>query len=62
LLRNCVRDFLDGYPFSEKQRLLMVLGVDEACTTLSDTLTACATIKSSRCEWRGCANVWYAIT
>src|SRR6202040_100787 len=34
LLRNCVRDFIDGYPFSEKQRLLMVLGVDEACTNV----------------------------
>jgi len=34
LLRNCVRDFLNGYPFSEKQRLLMVLGVDEACTNV----------------------------
>lgn len=33
-LRNCVRDFLSGYPFSEKQRLLMVLGVDEACTNV----------------------------
>ena len=34
LLRNYVRDFLNGYPFSEKQRLLMVLGVDEACTNV----------------------------
>src|ERR1051326_5641307 len=34
LLRNCVRDFLNSYPFSEKQRLLMVLGVDEACTNV----------------------------
>jgi serine/threonine-protein kinase RsbW len=34
LLRNYVRDFLNGYPFSEKQRLLMVLGVDEACTNI----------------------------
>ena len=33
-MRNCVRDFLKGYPFSEKQRLLMVLGVDEACTNV----------------------------
>src|SRR5438067_12754949 len=32
LLRKCVRDFLKGYPFSEKERLLMVLGGDEACT------------------------------
>src|SRR3989442_1672252 len=34
LLRKCVRDFLNGYPFSEKARLLMVLGVDEACTNV----------------------------
>lgn len=34
LLRECVREFLNGYPFSEKQRLLMVLGVDEACTNV----------------------------
>jgi anti-sigma regulatory factor (Ser/Thr protein kinase) len=34
LLRNCVRDFLNGYPFSQKERLLMVLGVDEACTNI----------------------------
>src|SRR6266566_5414870 len=34
LMRNCVRDFLNGYPFSEKERLLIVLGVDEACTNI----------------------------
>jgi anti-sigma regulatory factor (Ser/Thr protein kinase) len=34
LMRNCVWDFLNGYPFSEKERLLMVLGVDEACTNI----------------------------
>ncbi len=34
LMRCCVRDFLNGYPFSEKERLLMVLGVDEACTNI----------------------------
>jgi serine/threonine-protein kinase RsbW len=34
LMRNCVRDFLNGYPFSERERLLMVLGVDEACTNI----------------------------
>lgn len=34
LMRGCVRDFLNGYPFSEKERLLMVLGVDEACTNI----------------------------
>jgi serine/threonine-protein kinase RsbW len=34
LMRRCVRNFLDDYPFSEKERLLMVLGVDEACTNI----------------------------
>ena len=34
LLRKCVRDFLNGYPFSEKERMMMVLGVDEACTNV----------------------------
>ena len=33
-VRKFVRRFLDRYPFSEKQRLLMVLGVDEACTNI----------------------------
>jgi serine/threonine-protein kinase RsbW len=34
LLRKFVRDFLKNYPFSEKERMLMVLGVDEACTNV----------------------------
>jgi serine/threonine-protein kinase RsbW len=34
LVRKYVRRFLDDYPFSEKERLLMVLGVDEACTNI----------------------------
>ena len=34
LMRHFVRTFLDGYPFSEKERTLMVLGVDEACTNI----------------------------
>jgi anti-sigma regulatory factor (Ser/Thr protein kinase) len=34
LMRKYVRKFLDAYPFSEKERLLMVLGVDEACTNI----------------------------
>ncbi len=34
LMRNYVRAFLDGFPFSEKERTLMVLGVDEACTNI----------------------------
>ncbi len=34
LMRGFVRRFLDGFPFSEKERTLMVLGVDEACTNI----------------------------
>ena len=34
LMRTEVRKFLDGYPLSEKERMLMVLGVDEACTNI----------------------------
>ncbi|HEX8281212.1 MAG TPA: ATP-binding protein [Chthoniobacterales bacterium] len=34
LMRKYVRRFLDGLPFSEKERTLMVLGVDEACTNI----------------------------
>ncbi len=34
LMRSIVRGFLDGFPFSEKERTLMVLGVDEACTNI----------------------------
>jgi anti-sigma regulatory factor (Ser/Thr protein kinase) len=34
LMRRQVRKFLDGYPFSEKERMLIVLGVDEACTNI----------------------------
>jgi serine/threonine-protein kinase RsbW len=34
LMRKYVRRFLEDYPFSEKDRLLMVLGVDEACTNI----------------------------
>ena len=33
-MRKFVRGFLDAYPFSEKERTLMVLGVDEACTNI----------------------------
>ena len=33
-MRKFVRKFLDAYPFSERERLLMVLGVDEACTNI----------------------------
>src|SRR3954452_6373717 len=33
-MRKFVRKFLDAYPFSERERLLIVLGVDEACTNI----------------------------
>jgi len=34
LMRTFVRRFLEPYPLSEEERLLMVLGVDEACTNI----------------------------
>ena len=34
LMRTLVRKFLDGFPLSEKERTLVVLGVDEACTNI----------------------------
>jgi anti-sigma regulatory factor (Ser/Thr protein kinase) len=34
LMRRRVRQFLGGHKFSEKERLLMVLGVDEECTNI----------------------------
>ena len=34
LVRKYVFRFLETYPFSEKERMLMVLGVDEACTNI----------------------------
>jgi anti-sigma regulatory factor (Ser/Thr protein kinase) len=33
-MRKFVRKFLESYPFSEQERMLMVLGVDEACTNI----------------------------
>ena len=33
-MRRFVRKFLDAYPFSERERMLMILGVDEACTNV----------------------------
>lgn len=33
-MRKVVRRFLEPYPFSDRQRTLMVLGVDEACTNV----------------------------
>ncbi|HEY4283545.1 MAG TPA: ATP-binding protein [Chthoniobacterales bacterium] len=34
LMRDHVRQFLDSYPLSQRERMLMVLGVDEACTNI----------------------------
>ena len=34
LMWEFVRGFLEAYPFTEKERTLMVLGVDEACTNI----------------------------
>ena len=34
VMRDFVRKFVRYFPFSEKERVLMVLGVDEACTNV----------------------------
>ena len=34
LMRDHVRRFLDSYPLSQKERMLIVLGVDEAVTNI----------------------------
>jgi len=34
LMRRFVRRFLTGFPFTDKERALMVLGIDEACTNV----------------------------
>ena len=34
LMRDHVRRFLDSYDLSQKERMLIVLGVDEACTNI----------------------------
>jgi anti-sigma regulatory factor (Ser/Thr protein kinase) len=34
LMRSFVRKFLNDFPFSEKERALIVLGIDEACTNV----------------------------
>jgi serine/threonine-protein kinase RsbW len=34
LMRGFVRKFLGDFPFSEQERALIVLGVDEACTNI----------------------------
>ena len=33
-MRKFVRGFLDAYPLSERERMLMILGIDEACTNV----------------------------
>ena len=33
-MRKLVREFLEAYPLSEREQMLMVLGVDEACTNV----------------------------
>jgi serine/threonine-protein kinase RsbW len=33
-MRKFVRQFLEAFPFSERERMLMVLGIDEACTNV----------------------------
>ena len=34
VMRDFVRTFVSDFPFSEKERVLMVLGIDEACTNI----------------------------
>src|ERR1700736_1451664 len=34
VMRSFVRKFLSDFPFSERERALIVLGVDEACTNI----------------------------
>jgi serine/threonine-protein kinase RsbW len=34
VVRDFVRKFVSDFPFSEKERVLMVLGIDEACTNI----------------------------
>src|SRR3954470_3928305 len=54
-MRKFVRTFLDAYPFSERERMLMVLGIDEACTNvirhayhLRDDQLICLSLESTR--------------
>jgi len=34
VMRDFVRTFVSDFPFSERDRVLMVLGIDEACTNI----------------------------
>lgn len=54
-MRKFVRAFLEPYPFSERERMLMVLGIDEACTNvirhayhLRDDQLICLSLEASR--------------
>ena len=68
LMRNCVRNFLNAYPFSEKERLLMVLGVDEACTNIirhayrlrDDQLISLADGRAAQLRPHAVARLWRA--
>jgi len=62
LMRKYVRKFLDGYPFSEKERMLMVLGVDEACTNIiRHAYQLRDMINRSHCRWKDCANAFACV-
>src|ERR1700759_2871082 len=54
-MRKLVRKCLEAYPFSERERMLMVLGVDEACTNvirhayhLRDAQLICLSLEAPR--------------
>ncbi len=58
LMRNCVRKFLNAYPFSEKERMLMVLGVDEACTNIIRYAYRLRDDQLISLRWKGCASAY----
>jgi len=54
-MRKFVRNFLEEFPFSERERMLMVLGIDEACPNvirhayhLRDDQLICLSLEGSR--------------